>query len=67
LRTLGENLEQKEPAERAVLEELRAGIVATAVRSYQEHGRIRIGVDRDEALGRPVKGECPRDCVTGVI
>jgi ATP-dependent exoDNAse (exonuclease V) alpha subunit len=56
LQTLGENLRQVDPAERKTLEQLRSGNVANAVRWYQEHGRIRVGVDRDEALERAVAG-----------
>jgi ATP-dependent exoDNAse (exonuclease V) alpha subunit len=56
LQTLSENLRQRDPEERLVLERLRSGNVATAVSWYRDHGRIRCGWDRDETLEGAVAG-----------
>jgi ATP-dependent exoDNAse (exonuclease V) alpha subunit len=58
-RTLGaveltENRRQVEAWERAALDELRSGNLPTAVRAYEEHGRIVTGASVDEVRARLV-------------
>ncbi len=47
---LSENRRQHDPAERATLEELRNGDVATAVSWYVEHDRVHARAGREEAV-----------------
>lgn len=47
---LDENIRQRDPAERAALEQLRAGSVANAVAWYRDERRIVTSPSRDEAL-----------------
>lgn len=52
---LDENVRQADPAERAALEELRAGDPALAVAWMAGHGRIAVGADRTETIEGMVK------------
>jgi conjugative relaxase-like TrwC/TraI family protein len=47
---LSENLRQRDPAERAALDHLRAGKLEAAVGFYAAHERIRVAATRTEAL-----------------
>ncbi len=47
---LDENIRQRDPGERAALEQLRSGRVADAVEWYREHDRIVTTPTRDKAL-----------------
>ena len=51
---LTENVRQADPEERAVLAELRAGEVETAVSWYAEHRRVKVAPGRDEVLDQMV-------------
>lgn len=47
---LAENIRQRNPAERAALDQLRNGKVADAVDWYRDHDRLRTAPTRDDAL-----------------
>jgi len=51
---LDQNVRQTDLGERAALDELRAGDIAVAVDWMAAHGRIAVGADRPETLGRMV-------------
>ena len=51
---LGDNVRQRDPAERAALEQLRAGHVASAVAWYRDQGRIVTRPGREQALAAAV-------------
>jgi hypothetical protein len=53
---LADNVRQRDPAERAALEELRSGDVEAAVSWYADTGRIAVSPDRDTALDAVVAG-----------
>jgi ATP-dependent exoDNAse (exonuclease V) alpha subunit len=54
--TLDQNIRQRDPAECAALEHLRAGNVDTAVDWYVAHGRVHVAATRDQALDETVDG-----------
>ena len=51
---LGENVRQRDPAERAALEQLRGGEVKRAVAWYRDQGRIVARPNRDDAVAAAV-------------
>ena len=56
LHVLADNHRQADPAERAVLEQLRAGNVGVAAEWYHQHGRIHAEADHDATLRGAVEG-----------
>ena len=62
---LSENVRQRDPAERAALEQLRSGDVKAAVAFYAANDRIVVADSRDEALDAMV-GAWARDALAGV-
>ena len=54
--TLGENIRQRDPAQRAALEHLRAGNTDSAADWYLQHGRVHVAATRDQALDEAVDG-----------
>ncbi len=52
---LTDNIRQQHPWERNALTQLRHGSVDQAIEAYRQRGRVNVGQDRDDTIGRAVQ------------
>jgi ATP-dependent exoDNAse (exonuclease V) alpha subunit len=60
-----DNIRQQHPWERTALTQLRHGSVDQAIETYRQWGRVNVGPDRDDTIGRAVQDWYRHVTVTG--